>query len=151
MSIEKEMLKIAKEVFSVEDNDVEVVSRFKGGMSNYTFLVKVKGEPYTIRKIGEGGEPLINLQVEKQHLDLVQPLGLSSDVVYFDTKTGIKVSKYIEGTPLSENFEESDYYEVAAVLNRLHQSNVKGVDYDLKGRLRRYEKLLAEPPLHEYF
>ena len=45
MSIENQMLNIAKEVFNVEENDVEVVSRFKGGMSNYTFKVLVKGEP----------------------------------------------------------------------------------------------------------
>ncbi|MBN3490554.1 phosphotransferase family protein [Acholeplasma equirhinis] len=150
MSIEKEMLEIAKNVFNVEEDKIVVESRFKGGMSNYTFKVLVNGEPFTIRKIGEGGEPIINLQTEKQHLDLIAPLGISSEIVYFDTKSGIKVSKYIEGTPLSQEFSEDDYKGVADTLHKLHHSNIKGADYDLKNRLRRYEKLLKETPSHDY-
>ncbi len=150
MSIENEMIKIAVSVFNVKETEVTVDSRFKGGMSNYTYLVHVKGNPYVIRVIGEGGEPLVNPVVEKKHLDLIKDLNISSEVVYFDEKTGIKVSHYVDGEPLSVAFTDADYAEVAATLKKLHQSKIAGADYDLKGRLRKYEKLLKAPPSHTY-
>ena len=151
MLIEDRITKVAMKVFHVDASEVKIDSRFKGGMSNYTYLVYIKDTPYVIRIIGDGGEPLVNPTTEKKHIQLVQPLHLNSEVVYFDTKTGVKVSKYIEGTPLSVEMDESDYPKVARALKTLHQAHLPGVDYGLKERLRRYEKLLKNPPSSLYY
>lgn len=151
MSIELEILEIAKKVFQKSEEQIKVEYRFKGGMSNYTYLVHVSGIPYVIRKIGDGGELLVNPAIEKEHLALIQPLKISSDVVYFDVNTGIKVSTYVEGEPLSTGFTENDFALVAKELRTLHESNLPGHDYELKNRLRRYEKLLKHEPGKLYY
>ncbi len=151
MSIENRILDVAMMVFSCSEDDVRIDSRFKGGMSNYTYLVYVKDLPYVIRIIGEGGEVLVNPETEKQHLSIVRHLNITSEVVYFDTKTGIKVSNYVPGTPLSLEISDDDFIQVAHTLKSLHQAKLIGEDYDLKGRLRRYEKLLKKLPSKTFY
>jgi len=151
MSIEQRITKVTTKVFQVEADQVEVKSRFKGGMSNYTYLVLVNQTPYVIRIIGDGGEVLVKPEIEKKHLELVEPLNLNSKVVYMNPKTGVKVSQYIEGTPLSEKMEDSHYPKVAAALRKLHKAQLPGHDYALKMRLRSYEKLLKNPPSTQYY
>lgn len=151
MLIEDKITKVATEVFQVSDADVRVDSRFKGGMSNYTYLVYVKDEPYTIRIIGDGGEVLVNPKTEKIHLQLIKPLNINSELLYLDTQTGVKVSKYLEGIPLSVDMDDSDYPKVAAALKSLHKAKLPGEDYALKTRLRHYEKQLKRPPSMLYY
>ncbi|WP_025724643.1 choline/ethanolamine kinase family protein [Acholeplasma granularum] len=151
MSIEERIIKTACHVFNLPADDIKIDSRFKGGMSNYTYLIYVKNHPYVIRIIGEGGEHLVNPHTEKTHLKTIETLNISSDVVYFDVKTGIKVSKYVEGTPLSVEMSDEDYHDVAKILKKLHDAKLTGADYDLKGRLRRYEKLLKTLPSPHYY
>jgi len=151
MLIEDKIIQVATKVFQVDETAVKVDSRFKGGMSNYTYLVYVSGTPYVIRIIGDGGEVLVDPSIEKIHIQLIQPLNLNSDVVYLDTKTGVKVSKYVEGTPLSVSMDELDYQGVASALKKLHQAKLPGEDYGLKVRLRRYEKLLKHIPSTTYY
>jgi thiamine kinase-like enzyme len=151
MLIEDKIIKVATKVFQVESKDVRIDSRFKGGMSNYTYLVYVNDLPYVIRVIGDGGEVLVDPSVEKKHLQIIQSLHLNSEVVYLDTKTGVKVSKYVEGTPLSVSMTDDDYPRVASALRKLHQAKLPGEDYGLKTRLRHYEKLLKNAPSSNYY
>lgn len=151
MLIEDKIVEIATRVFQVNEIDVRVDSRFKGGMSNYTYLVYVKEQPYVIRIIGDGGEVLVKPSIEKKHIQQAKALNLNSELVYFDSKTGVKVSKYVEGTPLSVSMEETDYPLVANALKTLHQAKLPGEDYGLKERLRRYEKLLKKEPSTTYY
>lgn len=151
MLIEDRILDIAMMVFSAKPEEVRIDSRFKGGMSNYTYLVYVKTMPYVIRIIGEGGEVLVNPETEKSHLGIVRHLNITSEVLYFDTKTGIKVSSYVPGTPLSLEITDADFVAVAKTLKTLHQAKLTGDDYDLKGRLRRYEKLLKKLPSKTFY
>nr|WIF87899.1 hypothetical protein QOL21_05260 [Acholeplasma laidlawii] len=65
MLIEDKIIEIAKKVFQVDEIDVKIDSRFKGGMSNYTYLVYIKELPYVIRIIGDGGEALVKPSIEK--------------------------------------------------------------------------------------
>ena len=151
MLIEDEIIKVATQVFEVETNEVTLDSRFKGGMSNYTYLVYVKNLPYVIRIIGEGGQYLVNPSIEEKHIEEVEHLHLNSEVVYFDAKTGVKVSKYVAGVPLSVTMDDTDYPRVAHALKTLHQAALPGEDYGLKVRLRRYEKLLKKLPSTTYY
>lgn len=149
--IEERIINVTVDAFSCSPDDVKIEKRFAGGMSNYTYLVHVKNHPYVVRILGDGGEVLVNPASEKKHLSNVKSLSITSDVVFFNPKTGVKISEYIEGVPLSAEITDEDYEEVAESLRRLHKAKLPGEDYDLKGRLRRYEKLLKHLPSEEYY
>lgn len=151
MPIEQRMIEVMKRAFHCLEDDVRIDHRFAGGMSNYTYLVYLKDHPYVVRILGEGGEVLVDPASEKKHLNIVKTLDITSNVVYFDVKTGVKISEYIEGTPLSKEISDEDYFEVADSLRRLHEAKLPGEDYHLKTRLRRYEKLLKTIPSETYY
>lgn len=151
MQIEDRILKVVLENFKVKNDEVKIDHRLKGGMSNYTYLVYVKNEPFVVRIIGDKGEVLVNPKHEKDHLMLVKDLTITSETVFLDEKSGAKISKYIEGEVLSSDITETDYENVASTLKKVHESKLVGHDYELKDRLRRYEKLLVNRVSQRYY
>lgn len=150
MSVEKRLIELGIKAFEVNEKDINVVERLKGGMSNYTYLVKVNNKPYVFRLIGDDGLVLVNPETEIKHLDTIKPLGFTPDTVYFDPQNGDKISHYVEGKPLALDFEEGDVDKVALMLKTLHEAKLDGADYGLKVRLRHYEKLLKNTPSVQY-
>ena len=109
------------------------------------YVIVVNGEKYTFRIPGKNAEVFVNREEELANIHIIDELGINNEMVYFDTKTGYKISKFVEGTPLSE-VENPDPYleEVAKVLHVLHESELKAHDdYRPYERLNAYEKLVT--------
>lgn len=137
--IENKVLEIANKILG---NNCKIVQRLLGGMSNYTYVVSYNDKLYTVRIPGENSEKFSNRQEEKIGLELFENLNLTTKTIYFDKETGIKISEYVEGKVLNE-VENIDYKEVAKLLKKVHQSNIKcDVDYDAFNRLNYYENHL---------
>ncbi len=145
MSNEKIISSICTEVFNVKEEDVEVVKRLMGGMSNYTYVIKVNSKLYTFRIPGKKAEKFVDRVVEAHHIGLVETLELNNNTIYLDVKTGYKIAEYIEGTPLHE-LDPLDYLDQAAeVLHKIHESDlISDYDYDILGRLSKYENYTFE-------
>ena len=138
--IEKEVVERVAIGLNVDVKDVQIIERLKGGVSHYTYHVKVNNKAYTYRKIGEGGNLFVDRKTEYQMIQKVAPLHINSDVIIFDVESGEKISNYIEGTPLTL-LEYKDHLDaVVDTLKKLHQSDIEGVvDYGLINRLSLYE------------
>ncbi|KFZ27552.1 MAG: Choline/ethanolamine kinase [Candidatus Izimaplasma bacterium HR2] len=142
-----EMIIIEKciEVFNVKKEEIKVVKRLMGGMSNYTYVIEISGKLYTFRIPGKNAEKFVNRTVEKHNIELVEDLGLNNKTVYFEIDSGFKIAEYIEGTPLHELEPYLFLNQAAAVLSKIHNSGkVSDYDYDPLGRLKLYEGYLAE-------
>ncbi len=136
---------VCKKVFNVKSDDIEVVERLMGGMSNYTYIIKVKSKLYTFRIPGKKAEKFVNRIVEAGNIELVKTLDLNNNTIYLDTDTGYKIAEYIEGKPMHELEPMLHLNEVAKVLHKIHNSSLKSkFDYDPLGRLRLYESHLVE-------
>ena len=145
MSNEQIIKDVCVEVFNVKSDDVEVVERLMGGMSNYTYVIKVNSKLYTFRIPGKKAEKFVDRVVEAYHINLVESLDLNNNTVYLDVKSGYKIAEYIEGKPLHE-LNPLDHLEQAArVLHKIHESGKKSdYDYDPLGRLKLYESYTLE-------
>lgn len=143
MDHEKLIQSVCAAFFQVPQQDIALESRLMGGMSNFTYIITVKGDRYTFRIPGKNAEKFVDRTVEKHHLELIRPLDLDNDTVYLDLENGYKIARYIEGVPLHEK-NPHDYLEAAAnILKKVHQSGLKSqYDYDPLGRLERYEQHL---------
>lgn len=142
-----EMIIIEKciEVFKVKKEEIKVVKRLMGGMSNYTYVVEISSKLYTFRIPGKKADKFVNRTVEKHNIDLVKELELNNKTVYFEVNTGFKIAEYIEGTPLHELDPYIYINQAASVLHKIHNSGlVSDYDYDPLGRLKLYESYLVE-------
>ena len=132
---------VAADVFQVEKEEVIIESRLMGGMSNYMYVINIKGERYTFRIPGEKSETFVNREDEYLNIDRIKPLGINNETVYFDIETGYKIARYVEGVPLSELENPIEKLEeVAVILKTLHESNIEACkDYQPYERLQAYE------------
>lgn len=122
--------------------DPKIDFRLLGGMSNYTYVIDSENKKYTVRILGEHAEKFVWRHEEKYHIPLFEQLGITSHTVYFDDKTGIKISAYIEGDILSHLNPLDHLEEVAEILHKIHDSNLNSkYDYELFERLNKYERI----------
>ncbi len=122
--------------------NLKIISRFSGGMSNFTYLVKdvTNNQKFVFRYPGDGAYNFVNYEDEYAALSEAYALGLTSETIYFDVDTGIKLAKYVDGSNLIET--EINYSQVSDYLKKFHSSNFRKLKpYDHFGRLNRYEKL----------
>lgn len=137
--------------------NLELVTRFSGGMSNFTYLVEdpSNGQKYVFRYPGDGANNFVNYENEYNALKEGYKLGLTSETVYFNTETGIKLAKYVEGENLVG--KEINHELVRDYLKKFHSSNFRSLKpYDHLGRLASYEQLHTNEnaqyiELKEYF
>lgn len=141
-SIVKEQL---SKHFATHEDNILVLDRLKGGMSNSNYVVSVHGKKYTFRIPGKNADVFVDRTIENRTLELIRPLNIDGNaMLHLELDTGYKVSSYIEGESLiSKN--PADYYDDAAlVLHKLHDSKLRAKnDYAPFDRLSRYEALVT--------
>jgi thiamine kinase-like enzyme len=130
----------ASRAFGVDEQDIEIIGRLMGGMSHLTYHIRIGAEYYTYRIIGEGGNLFVDRKTEYDNLVRIDGLGINNTTVYFDTKTGDKAARYVEGDVLSTIPFEEHLEALAATLHRLHDHEFEDApDYGLVDRLSLYE------------
>ncbi len=121
--------------------NLEIIERFAGGMSNFTYLVKnpISNKQFTFRVPGKGAQNFVDFEIERTNLAIIDELDLNSHAIYTDPNTGYKISTYIPGNIVDETI---DFNLVAETLKKLHTSKLKlANDYDHLTRLNKYEQL----------
>jgi len=152
ITTEEKIINQCIKILKVKPADIQIIERFLGGMSNYTYHVKVKNNYYVTRIIGEGGEVFVNRIVEYAHLSMIDKLNITPPVVYFDTFSGFKITHYIKGQVLSQNLTSNDLQLVANTLHKLHSIDTKGAyDYALFERLSYYQSLVKSNLSSQYY
>lgn len=128
----------------------KIEHRLLGGMSNYTYVVSDDDKKYTVRVLGENADLFVRRNEEQYHIPIFEQLGITSQTLYFDLKTGIKVGEYIEGEILSQ-INPLDYLqEVSDILKTIHSAKKSKYDYDFFNRLNEYESINKDIPKTYY-
>lgn len=121
---------------------------FAGGLTNYNYICEEKGDLFVVREPGVQTDKMIDRHIELLNTEKIRPLGVNSETVYFDEKTGIKVSRFIKN---AHNFASiGPYYDicitnVAHILRSLHRMDATFDNtFDWKKELVLYEDILKE-------
>ena len=141
---------VTAKVLGVSPSDVVIDDRLMGGMSNLMYVIVVNDEKYTFRIPGKNSEVFVNRKEELANIQIIDELGINNQMIYFDPETGYKISKFVEGIPLSE-VENPDLYleEVSKVLHVLHESGLSAKnDYQPYERLNLYQQLVTDFGCH---
>lgn len=140
MNVEQQIKEKAAQAFNVKEEDVIIKNRLMGGMSHLTYHIQIHDTDYTYRIIGKDGNLFVNRKIEWENLNIIKPLGLNNETVYFDVKSGEKAAKFVEGEVLTQLDFREHLEKVAKALKVLHQTDLKPAsDYGLIERLDLYE------------
>lgn len=114
--------------------------RLLGGMSNYTYVLRVNDDFYTYRIPGDYAEVFVDRNIEKDNIKLMEGLHISNETLILNVSTGEKIAKYIPGKSMHTEVE-FPYLEVAKLLKKIHGSNkLAANDYEPFNRLKKYEQ-----------
>ncbi|GKZ04393.1 choline kinase [Paraclostridium bifermentans] len=119
-----------------------------GGMTNKNFKVSINNEVYILRIPGSGTDEMISRYSEKNNSLVANELNLDTEILYFNEKNGVKLSKYINNAetinPKSAK-RESNMYEITNILRKLHTSNAIFINkFDVFEKIEEYELLLKQ-------
>jgi thiamine kinase-like enzyme len=146
IGLAREALKGIQLFWCLDDTEIEV--RRLGGLTNLVFFVNLHGEQYVLRIPGKGTEEYINRKNEAQAAREAAKAKVSPDVLHFDEKTGIMVTRFIDqGVTMSpENFKSRDGSPRRAgeAFKKLHSSRAKfNFRFELFAMIDDYLKILA--------
>ena len=142
----KDSKEIEKLLVSVLGEGSSIVSPLVGGMMNISYIVQDKnGKKYVLYISTEQANEMVDRPLEEEHLKIIYDLGITSKNVYFDTKKGIKINEFIEGTSI-DHVQEFDYEKIAKLFRTLHSSKkLSKLDYAPFERfVSSYEKEASE-------
>lgn len=128
--------------------NISNIRRTPSGMTNESYFVEVNGAEYVIRIPGSGTDQLVDRINEKNNLYFGTELGINPELIYFDTDSGVKITKMISSpkTLTKELARENKMMKkIISLLQRLHQSNtVMKNHFELFQLMIHYENLVQE-------
>lgn len=133
------MNEIKDKITSYLNEDVQIVERLMGGMSNQMYVIEKENETFTFRIPGKNADQFVDRHIELKAIEAIRTLGINNETVLLDTTNGYKLAEYVDGTPFSQ-LPDLMLDQAANVLHQLHDSAVRFEnDYDPFGRLALYE------------
>ena len=136
---------LISEVFQVPESQITGIECLKAGMTNRSFLFRIKGKASICRIPGEGTEKLIDRRAEGESYRAIAPLGLAEELIYFNPENGYKISVYYEDARSADPESEADLRACMEVLKKLHRAPCRvSQRFDLGERIAFYESLCLE-------
>lgn len=121
-------------------------SRFAGGLTNYNYIMSIKGIEYVIRQPGGMTEQIIDRKMEKLNNNIVSEFGVNSDCIYFDESSGIKISLYIKNSQNLAHANPSspkNLEAVSSIMKKIHSSPKHFLNrFDWQNELAKYEQII---------
>ncbi|OOF69926.1 choline/ethanolamine kinase family protein, partial [Rodentibacter caecimuris] len=119
-----------------------------GGMTNSNFLVSSKNEKYVVRLPKKLTSIMINREYEKFNSSVMSQNGYNVETLYFNHKTGIKITRYLEKSIVLNHTDiqkNKNLELIAKRLYNLHTSNIKLANvFDIKLEFNKYLSLLKD-------
>lgn len=147
MEMEELVQKKLRVVFD-DDSIIFDKSRFAGGLTNYNYIMNIKGDEYVIRQPGGMTNLMIDRKIEKHNNRIASEFGLNSQCIYFDDISGIKISLYIKNAKNVAQTDPCARTNLRAVSDLMKNTHL-GLEnftnlFDWKKELGKYEKIIQE-------
>ncbi|MGL4741195.1 MAG: NTP transferase domain-containing protein [Sarcina sp.] len=131
----------------VEVSKIEKIKAI-GGMTNKNYSAKVDNKEYVIRIPGIGTSEMMDRISEGKNSSLVARIGIDANILYYDDKTGTKISAMIEGAETINAAmakKPSVMKMTTDLLRTLHNSDIKMENtFDVFENINLYEDLVEK-------
>ena len=148
-------IKKAEDILNkIRINDFSIIKKINGGMSNHTFLIKIKDKKYILRIPAKNSSKYLKRKNEAIILNQIKNSQITGDTIYFDVKSGIKITSYIKGESLDNisNLNTNDLKEVLLTIKRLNSIKPAGKveKENLCKKINKLQKSLSDFPKRYY-
>lgn len=147
------LLALTSKALGVEKSDIMNI-RPVGGMTNINYEVSIGNDRYIVRLPGLGTELFINRQEEKNNLQIGTELGINPEEIFFDTDTGLKITRLIPGAKTLTITMTKKYAVMKAVtktFRKLHLGKIKMENsFNLYKLMEKYEAIAEKEEVQFY-
>lgn len=132
--------------------EIEDLTAMKAGMTNDSYSFTYKGRKYIYRTPGAGSLDLVNRQQEYEAYKAIRWLNISDTVIYYDKKTGIKISEFIENAHTCDPYDMNQIKKcLLFAKNELHKKKkIINSKIDLPQMINKYERLMGKSKYPDY-
>ncbi len=116
-------------VLKCDEKEITGFKPIHEGMTNTSFIFKVKEKSYVYRQPGDGTDEIIDRKHEKIVLELAKKYNFDSTFIYMNPTEGWKISSFVDEfrEPSYDSFDDSK--KILDVLKELHSTNVKEINW----------------------
>lgn len=129
---------IAKEM-NVSQSDVKDIVQLKEGMTNNSFKFTIGNDNYVFRMPGAGTDKLIDRENESYTYELLTPYNITDEVVHFNAKSGIKITKFYDNIHSADPFDDIELKECMEKVKIVHGVPLKSKNsFDIEKMIKYY-------------
>ncbi len=139
------LMKIISNCFNVLEGNIKNIYPLKEGVTNNSFHFSINNDEYVFRVPGTGTDKLINRKNEELVYKAIQNLNISDEVVYFDSNTGVKISRFYPNVRTADPFSDKELEICMHQLRKVHEKQIKIDHYfDIDNMIHYYLSLAEE-------
>jgi CTP:phosphocholine cytidylyltransferase-like protein/thiamine kinase-like enzyme len=139
-------------ILNTEEKNIHNIKMIKTGMTNNSFSFTCGKDAYIFRNPGEGSSVLTDRKCEKMVYDAINDLKDTDDIIYFDEKTGVKISVYYTGANNSDPRNKKDILDSLMIIRKIHHGDLKTPhQFSIGEKMRIYLRLLAQKNIFLFF
>lgn len=140
--LQDESIIAIEKCFNIDNREIKNIKVLKKGMTNRSFTFECKGNKYIMRVPGEGTEELIDRKKEADVYNTIKDKGICDNVVYIDSKKGLKITEYINNPRECNPNSEKDLAKCMKRLKEIHEMDLEvNHRFDLYKKIDEYEQL----------
>lgn len=140
---------LIRSYFKADDYTIQKLNK---GLTNDNYLITVGNQRFVIRIPKNDAAQIVNFAHEAKALKLVKAADLDVDTLYYDQKTGIKITRYVDDLKTFDEYQGSDKIQRTALLmKRLHGlKQTIGYAFDPVARCLQYARHVSHPLIDEH-
>ena len=127
---------------NISTDDITGCRRNEAGLNNDTWIISAPQGHWLYRVPGLGTELFCDRAAEAALYPLIQPFGISDELVFIEADTGLKLSVYYPDSHTADIDNTDDLQQAMAILRQLHALPVRVPRYDdYPARITRYRAI----------
>lgn len=142
------LLEVSK-ALNVEPNELTDVLMLKRGITNCSYSFICRDSHYVARVPCDEAETMVDYKKEAEVHNAIAGSSLIDEVIYFNPKNGLKISKFIDATRSADPFDPADVNRCMQILRQFHQARFMiDHEFDLFDAIEELEHLRGEKSVY---
>ncbi|MBP3201662.1 MAG: NTP transferase domain-containing protein [Lachnospiraceae bacterium] len=149
ISYGSEAISFVSKAFHIKDSEINDIKCIKEGMTNHSYIFSYDNTKYLARVPGENTDAYIDRNVEGEILEKLKPYNITEDIIYFDKRTGYKISKYFNDARVLNENNVDEMKKCMALYKKFHLLNIKvDADCSIIKKLDEYISIIKEKNIY---
>jgi len=135
---------LIKSFFKIDTYTQEKLNK---GLTNDNYLITIDHQRFILRVPKSDSAQIVNFAHEAKALGLAKQADLDVNTLYYDPRSGIKITHYVDDLKTFNEYTGSDkLIRTAQLMKRLHALRTTiGYDFDPISRYRQYRSYVKKP------